>query len=194
MATGGSESTTTTRGGCSYDDLCRGSEAYYACDNSVDISDVQTVGQAKERVVERIEEIMKDLSIQRGKQVKKFYIGKTHVHGQKIRGKGSTREVKPLDPSTWNKGGIGDRWQHNCQFPHGKDGMVVLAMATKDTLSSVKCQDVHQENIAIALEQQLLHHYRIDVGNNKLENKTFEPGKSDHGKSAAYVVYMTFGL
>ena len=155
---------------------------------------MKTIGRAKERVVERIEEIMKNLSIQRVKQVKKFYIGKTYVHGLKMRGKQHTKEVKPLDPSTWKKKGISDRWLRHKEFPYGKDGMVVLAMATKDTLSSVKCEDVHQEDIAIALEQQLIHHYRIDVGNNKLANKTFEPGSSDHGNSAAYVVYMTFGF
>lgn len=194
MATGTTTTgTTPTRGGCSFDDLCRGNEAYYACDNTVDISHVHTIGEAKVLVVERITTIMKSLS--RRRKPKKFYIGKTYVQGIKARGKGTTKEVQHNDPSTWKKEGISDRWRAHSKRSYGKDGMVVLAMVTKDNLTRKQKENgVHQEDFAIALEQQLLHHYRIDEPDQRLANETFEPGKTDHGRSAAYVVYMTFGL
>lgn len=186
----------TTRGGCSFEDLSRGKEVNYACDNTVDISHVHAIGEAKDLVVKHITEIMERLSRKRKpKKVKEFYIGKTYVRGIKVKGKETTKEVQHNDPSTWKKEGISDRWINHSQQSYGEDGMVVLAMVTKDNLTREQKENkVHQEDFAIALEQQLLHHYRIDVADQRLANKSFEPGSTDHGKSAAYVVYMTFGL
>ena len=45
-----------------------------------------------------------------------------------------------------------------------RDGLVVLAAVIKDAVPQQCHHEVHQEQYALALEQMLLHHYKLDIG------------------------------
>ena len=45
-----------------------------------------------------------------------------------------------------------------------RDGLVVLAAVIKDAVPQQCRHEVHQEQYALALEQMLLHHYKLDIG------------------------------
>ena len=95
--TGGS-----TRGGMSFDQLCRGDVPYYACDKEclVHVTHKDTLQKAEKKLVKKIKNMFNDLQIQKDATVDKFYIGKTFVQSTK-KGK-----INPLNPSTWRKKGI----------------------------------------------------------------------------------------
>ena len=182
-------------GGCSFQELCEGTKKSYACDHTVDISGVKTVTEARDWVIEHIESIFLSLITECNKEVEEFYIGKTSIRGKKIRKKDAYKEVDPTDPGTWvTTDGIAARWHHHhgkpCQS-YARDGMVVLAVVTQDTIPQKR---VSKEDIAFALEQQLLHHFLIDKADKRCKNTGFAQGSSDNDDSPAYVVYMTFSL
>ena len=177
-----------TRGGCTFLELCKGSDSY-ACDNTVDISDAGTVEKARDRVILHIGDILTVLKHERGREIIQFYIGKTSIHGQKIRGKDAVREVDPKDQRTWKKDGISKRWCRHHSRPLCADGMVVLAVVTSDTFPG---RLVSKEQAAFALEEQLLHRFCIDQSDDRCVNKGFAQGSSDDDESPAYAVYMAF--
>ena len=184
--TGGS-----TRGGMSFDLLCRGDVPYYVCDAEclVHITHEDILHTAEEKLVKKVEDMFNDLQIQKDATVDKFYIGKTFVQSTK-KGK-----INPLNPHTWRKGGISSRWRDHKEEDYGRDGMIVIAVITKDQVPLRETEPaVHQEDYTLALEQRLMHYYKITKGDKRLANKTFTSGGADKKGSAGYALYVAFSL
>ena len=189
--------TATTRGGMSFDLLCRGDDPYYVCDKEclVHITRKDTLRTAEEKLFKKVEDIFTDLQIQKDATVDKFYIGKTFVQSTK-KGK-----INPINPSTWRKKGISSRWGDHKKEEHGRDGMIVIAVITRDQVPLRKTDDpskpepaVHQEDYTLALEQRLMHYYKITKGDKRLANKTFTSGGADKKRSAGYALYLAMSL
>ena len=118
--------------------------------------------------------------------VELFYIGKTYCQKAKNR-----REFDPMNPDTWKKEGIISQWGSHSDSPHGRDGLVVLTVVTREVKPF---QFFHQEDYALRLEEMLTYHYRTIVEDIRLANPTLAPGKKNHGKSIGYPLYVTFCL
>ena len=185
----------TTFGGCTLDDLHRGSKNY-VCDASCLVNLVgKDRNKAKEELRHKLDELFQDLELQTERRIKKYYIGKTFIK-QRRRPNNRKKFVKfdPMDPYTWKKNGISSRWGCHKKMEYGRDGLVVLAAVTKNAVPQQCRQEVHQEQYALALEQMLLHYYKLDIGDQRLHNDTFTSGGPDGGKSIAYAVYVAFTL
>ena len=120
--------TKTTRGGCSFEQLYNG-ECYYVCDREclVHVTQLDTLQEAENKLTEKIDTLFQDLQIQRGKKIKMFYIGKTYVQANQKYAK-----LNPLKPDSWRKGGISSRWNDHRKEEYGRDGMIVIAVITRD--------------------------------------------------------------
>ena len=94
----------------------------------------------------------------------------------------------PMNPDTWKKEGIISRWGRHSDSLHGRDGLVVLTVVTREV---TQLPFSHQEEYALRLEEELAHYCRND---HRLANSTLGPGKKDHGKSIGYPLYVTFCL
>ena len=186
-------SVATTRGGITFDQLCRGDQPYYVCDKEClvhDITHTDTLQQVEEKLVRKIEELFTEIEIQREAKIKKFYIGKTYVQKAK-----RSKTVDPVNPTSWRKAGISSRWGDHRKEDYGKDGMMVIAILTKDEVP--RQEDVRvigQELYTLALEQRLLHYYKITGNDARCDNDTFTSGGADKKGSAGYALYVAFSL
>ena len=190
--------TAATRGGMSFDQLCRGEDPYYVCDREclVDITHRDTLETAEKKLVEKIENLFLDLQIQKDVKINKFYIGKTYVP------KSKSKKIKKLDefnPKTWRKEGISSRWSDHRANDYGKDGMIVIAVITRTQVPRKRERNtenvttkLNSELYTLALEQRLLHYYKITKGDDRLDNDTFTSGGTDKKGSAGYALYVAF--
>ena len=184
----------TTFGGCTLDDLHRGSKNY-VCDASCLVNLVgKESNEAKDCLKNKVVDIFQDLELQTGRKVKKYYIGKTFIKRRRNPNSRTFVKFDPMDPYTWKKNGISSRWGCHKKTEYGRDGLVVLAAVPKDAVPQQCRGEVHQEQYALALEQMLLHHYKLYIGDQRLHNDTFTSGGPDGGKSIAYAVYVAFTL
>ena len=183
----------TTHGGITFDQLCRGKQAYYVCDKEClvhDITHTDTLQQVEDKLVRKIEELFTEIEIQRDAKIKKFYIGKTYV--QKVK---RSKTVDPVNPTSWRKAGISSRWGDHRKEDYGKDGMIVIAILTKDEVPRQEDgRVVGQELYTLALEQRLLHYYKITRNDARFDNDTFTSGGADKKGSAGYALYVAFSL
>ena len=73
--------------------------------------------------------------------------------------------------------------------------MIVIAVITRDQVPLRETEPaVHQEDYTLALEQRLMHYYKITKGDKRLANKTFTSGGADKKGSAGYALYVAFSL
>ena len=184
----------TTRGGITFDQLCGGDQPYYVCDKEClvhDITHTDTLQQVEDKLVREIEELFTEIEIQRDAKIKKFYIGKTYVQKAK-----RSKTVDPVNPTSWRKAGISSRWGDHRKEDYGKDGMIVIAIITKDEVPRQEDggRVVNQELYTLALEQKLLHYYMITTHDQRLANDTFTSGGADKKGSAGYALYVAFSL
>ena len=190
----------TTAGGCSFDMLCEGdnNRVSYACDNLLDLTekrhtnDVSILNEDTSRLVQHVDDCIKSIEIGRGRQVEKFYIGKTHVHKKK-KGKFSR-----MHSSTWRlSDGISKRFKAHRDKGYGRDGLVVLTLVTRKTIPSTVKKNraaVSQELYAFALENRLIQHFLIERDDPRIVNPSVETGGRDGNKSIGYPLYMAFKL
>ncbi len=183
--------TAATRGGMSFDQLCRGEAPYYVCDKEclVDITHEDTLETAEKKLVEKIEKLFIEIQIQKDVTINKFYIGKTYV--RKI---ANAKRLDKFNPNTWIKEGISSRWGDHKTNDYGKDGMIVITVITRTQIPLTEKAKpvVHQELYTLGLEQRLLHYYKITKGDERLHNDTFTSGNTDKQKSAGYALYVAF--
>ena len=185
-------SSTSTRGAQTLDWLCNeiqreGGERKYVCDKwMVDLRKVfpNNPESHKQAIIAHINKLFIYIQTQTSRAVELFYVGKTYVHKAKNR-----REFDPMNPNTWKKEGIISRWGSHSDKPHGRDGLIVLTVVTREVKPF---QFSHQEEYALRLEEELAHYYRVQDA--RLVNPTLAPGKKDHGKSIGYPLYVTFCL
>ena len=187
-----SVSSATTRGGCTFDELCNGSAQSYACDNLIDITKtrdgrVPTVREAEQMLLEHLDNCVRSIQTERDCKLEYFYIGKTHVRRMK------NRTFDHMNKATWKlDGGINSRWKTHRDGGYGRDGLIVLTVVTREAIHpDVRRNkpDFHQEDYALALEGRLIQDCMTD---SRLYNKTLEPGGRDRTPSIGYPLYMAF--
>ncbi len=166
-----------------FDQLCKGEVVHYVCDSYClvdDITSADTLETAKGKIVNKIDQVLPEIGT-----IDKFYIGKTYVKKKK------KKTFKPLEPSSWKKTGVIDRWKKHKGTDHGRDGMIVIAVITKEKVAATAKDGDNQELYTLALEQKLLQHY---TGDTRLSNKTFGSGSYGGNKYIGPVLYITFAL
>ena len=178
----------TTIGGTTFDLLCSAdSVPNYACDAVVDLRREHGLARAKEKLTKLVRDNISSLEIGMDRQVEKFYIGKTSVQRNR-----RSRRFDPMKYQTWRKKGISSRWGEHKHNPYGRDGLVVLGVVNRDAIPR-RCR-VDQELYALALEQQLLHHFMIEDPDDRIANETFSPGRREEQTSVGHAVYMAYAL
>ena len=178
----------TTIGGTTFDLLCSAdSVPNYACDAVIDLRREHGLAKAKEKLTNLVRDNISSLEIGTDRQVEKFYIGKTSVQRNK-----RSRRFDPMEYQTWRKKGISSRWGEHKHKPYGRDGFVVLGVVNRDAIPR-RCR-VDQELYALALEQQLLHHFMIEDPDDRIANETFSPGRREKQTSVGHAVYMAYAL
>lgn len=186
MATGGSETTACTRGGCLFENLCNGSQVNYACDNTINIEGLTTREQ-EDYLSQHICKCIESIEIERGCPVEEFYIGKTHVR------KRSGMEFNPTMRTTWRLAdGINRRFRAHRNESYGRDGLVVLTVVTREAIPREirrNKPNFHQQDYALALESRLILNFMSDP---RLANETIEYGRRDRTTSIGYPLYMAF--
>ena len=182
----------TTVGGCTFDDIIRGRQSY-ACDNLVDLTKSDTVDKAKDKLIGHVHGLLDDIEQQMDKKVEKFYISKTYVAKRRKRAGNGFMTFDHMDSNTWKKNGISSRWTVHKKEDYGRDGMVVLATVPKAAIPKY-VKSVHQEHYPLALEQKLLHHFRLTEADPRITNNTFGTGGIGKKGSVAYALYMAFRL
>ena len=181
----------STSGGTTFEALCKEEARSYACDYLLDLRRWREQGliRTKKELINRVQEIMNSLQIEAGKGVEMFYIGKTFVRSSRRYG---PRKFDPMKQHTWRKNGISSRWRSHRETPYGRDGLVVLGVVTRDSVP--RGCTVKQEDYALALEQQLLHYYKIETGDERMANETFATGRQEEESSVGHALYMAYKL
>ena len=136
------------------------------------------------KLIEQLEKTARELKKGSGKIIDKIYIGKTYIL---IKKKPSGEKIlfNNLNPDTWKMTGIGSRWADH--YKQGRHGLVVLGAITSETVPNTSNKP--HEQIALMMEQKLLHHYVSDL---RVENDTFTAGKLAKKDHCASCVYMAF--
>ena len=118
------------------------------------------------------------------RKCEKFYIGKNTIDEQK------RRDFNPGKPSTWNLNWIYKRW--DARRKKGYQAMTVLTVVTKETLPPLKSRqpDQWKQQYTIALEQGLITHFMFVEDDERLANKTTEPGNLERSGAIGYVLYL----
>ena len=185
------------KGQKSFEYLCTVDDPNYVCDAEclVHITCTDTPQKAKEKLVKKIEDIFTELQIQKDAEVERFYIGKTFIQ-EKMKGK-----MDPLNPSTWTINGISISWSHLKKEDYGKSGMIVIGVITRDQvppeerrkLTEPESSLTEEEKYTLFLKKILIEEYK-KRGDQRLENMTDKPGKTDEKESDGYALYVSFGL
>ena len=185
-----SVSSTSTHGGCTFDQLCNGSVQSYACDNLIDITKIQDGGiqEAEWMLLEHLYRCVKSIETERGCKLKYFYIGKTNV-----RKRDNVRVFDHMNRATWKiDGGINSRWRSHKDTEYGQDGLVVLTVVTKEAIHPDVRENkpnFNQEDYALALEGRLIQDCMRDP---RLYNETCESGRRTSTTYIGYPLYMAF--
>lgn len=183
-------SSTTTRGGCTFEMLCNGSVQSYACDNLVDITRTEDIEHAVRIISKHLDRCVQSIETERGK-LKQFYIGKTHV--RKKKGKRAKRFNHMTRPTWRLAGGINGRFKEHRDAGYGRDGLVVLTVVTKEAIDTDirrNKPNLHQEDYALGLESRLIQKYMKN--DPRLANNTLATGGRDRSPSVGYPIYMAF--
>ena len=172
-----------------YISLVRGPPVGFAVDNCIILRD-ENMRNAVDRTHQRAITCLANIEQSRNRPVQHFYIGKTHIRARQ------DREFDPTDTTSWDMRGIMSRFQSHRQTHYGRDGLIVLAVVTRNSIPA-DCMDmqyiIHQEEYTLILERRLIERFTA-AGDQRLANRGTDPGNTDHGASPAYVVYMTFTI
>ena len=188
--------------GCFFDELCTGTKKDFACDflENIDGKEATSIDKAGEMLIKHVNKCLERIERCRRKKVQHMYFGKTSIQCRTFK-KIIEVPFDRLKEYTWEKKRIRSRWKDHSKskdgrLNYGKDGMVVLAVISEESLPQC-CQGdsrYHQEDYTLALEQRLMHHFMFNKADQRLFNPTVTAGKSDKKKSIAYAVYMAFAL
>ena len=119
--------------------------------------------EAEEMLIKKVDEIKKEIG---EKKLSEYYIGKTFVDAKK----GKT--FNEQSPGTWDLKGINKRWGDPRY--RGYNGLIFLTVIR--TVTDERRKFTH-EDFALALEQRLIHYYKIDKNDADIKNPTFNEGK-----------------
>ena len=177
------------KGGVDFKTLCKGEVKNYSF-NPANLKSLE-VEQIKKKLIVKFDETIQRLEKDSRKKIEQFYIGKTYIM-QLTQRRRKYIKFKTVNHNTWRMDGISERWREHQEKPHGKDGMVVLGVFTRHTLHKSYRDTVNKEDFAFAMEQILLHHYRLYHPDKRVGNPSFQSGGTSKNKHYAYCVYMTF--
>ncbi len=141
------------------------------------------------KLVAHVKSVIADNERYHGRICEKFYIGKSFVRTWK------GRTFDPHKPTTtWRKEGINNRWR--ARQEKGFDNMAVLAVFTNDSLPPLQSRRpaLWKQQYTLALEQALITHFMFVENDQRLENKTTEPGRLEGGSAVGYVLYLAMKL
>ena len=138
------------------------------------------------RLIAQLESTVGELERHSGKSIARIYIGKTCIRPRRRRLGGFDR----LNPNTWKMTGISSRWREHHRNHYGRDGLVVLCAITRETVP--EGSPMSQGDLALAIEQKLLHHYLLSHPDPRVVNKTLADGHLAEHNYHAYAVYMAF--
>lgn len=184
-----------------FKDLCNGTRPGYACDKLVNLMEDtedsgvkvgMTLNDATDTLIEHVINCIEDIERERRCEVEKFYIGKTYVDESK-----KSQKFDHMDRSTWNVKGISKRFRCHRKRSHGRDGMVVLTVVTREAIPPnihKNKERVTPELYALALENRLIQHFLIEDDDQRIANDTINPGATNSNSSIGYALYMTFTL
>lgn len=183
--------------------LVKGEKNYHCKGYLVNLEEVETTHDKEkraitsnrvEKLINQVNQIFIDLA-KNGKEVGRFYIGKTYVAKRK-----RIKSFDTMNPNTWRKDGVIDRWTTTYKkIPY--DGLIVLTVITKELLPPT---DLHveeaqegpgppnQETYALMLEQRLIHYYRVENYDPRIMNSTFNEGKKTDTRYIGYPLYVAF--
>ena len=129
---------------------------------------------AERNLIEKVNDIIRR---NRREQVTEYYIGKAFVNA---RGQNFDRR----DPDTWDFEGIDARWGE--RNGEGYDGLIILTVIDADVVTGCPYT---QKDFALALEQKLIHHYKIDKNDARIRNRAFDE-EIQGQEHLGYVVYI----
>ena len=178
----------TTQGGADFELLCTGAVRNYSF-NPADLSGQREAEDIKQKLIAQLEDTVRELELHSDRTIANIYIGKTYIRRNK---KYKKFNFNPLNHHTWKKNGISSRWGEHKHKDYGRDGLVVLGAITRETMPE-RCRGrVHQEDFALAMEQQLLYHYLLSHPDPRVVNESFSTGRTTEKDCIAYAVYMAF--
>ena len=184
MAESASVSTGSSRGGTTFDELCRGKVKNYSF-NMADLRNL-TTRERIDTLIDKIYETIDSLELQSDREIELLCIGKTYVQAR------SGKTFHPTNKDTWRVSGISDRWRKGYKN-QGFDGLVVLGAVSRGMLNRDCDRKVwNQQRYVLALENALITHFAYELCDPRLANKSLAPGNLQRQLSAGYVVYMAF--
>ena len=130
-----------------------------------------------------VESLFNDMKQIYGEEFK-FTIGKTYSPKRK-----KVDNPSPANPNHWKKDGISDRWKKTYK-KEGYTFLIAFVILTKENISKDIPEAFRdQQTLALALEQELIHHFAYVEKDNRIANKTLDTGKKS-GTYAGAVIYL----
>ena len=163
----------------------------YVCDRQA-LESVRTGGlckTAEKDLIPKVDRIKGDIG---NRRILYYYIGKTSVDTK------AGENFDRRNPNTWDTASIQGRWgdHNNPRQPedHRIPDYNFLIVLTVIDAEVVDGRNFTHEDFALALEQRLIHHYKIDKNDGDIKNRTFNEGnRADrvHSGSAVYMAVKT---
>lgn len=181
--------TSSAQGGATYDDVVI-RDVHNYCFN-LTILEGNDFNDHKIRLIEAVDNLISDIETHSGKQIESFTIGKSGCIGRK--GRNINKETV-LDAYNWRaSSGPGNRWKN--QYSRDSNGMVVIAGIIADVVPKIEnVRAVHQEHYALALEQALIHEFRLIRRDGRCKNETLSSGSISVSGNVIGCVYFVFKL
>ena len=166
------------------EDIRRGKEKFFFPIDLGKEKDFRVIVKISKRYVESL---LNDIQEIYGEEFE-YTIGKTYSPKKE-----KVNNPNPANPNHWRKDGISGRWKKTYK-KEGYTFLIAFVILTKNNISKDIPQAFrHQQTLALALEQQLIHHFAYVEKDNRIANKTLDTGK----KSATYagaVVYLAIKI
>ena len=157
--------------------------------NLVDLGIGTPISTMEQMLIAQLESTVEELERRSDMIIGRIYIGKTYIPRRRTPGGGFV-PFECLNSNTWRMKGISDRWREHHRRDYGRDGLVVLCAITRETVP--EGSPMSQEDLALAMEQKLLHHYLLSHLDLRVVNETFTAGHLAQHNYHAYAVYMAF--
>jgi hypothetical protein len=179
--------TSTAQGGDTYDNVVLHDRENY-CFMLAPLTPQQTFQDHLDRLVQSVSDAISDIDREHDEHpVEGYMIGKT---GCPKRKGVNINSQSVLNAHNWRASqGPGSRWRTS--YADSYHGMIVIAGITADIVPQIDDElAMHQQQYALALEQALIHHFRLKLLDSRCENDTVSSGQSSDNAIGA--IYLTF--
>lgn len=173
-----------------FEQLCAGKSSGYVLETGVEIR-FKSMTEAIEMTSGNMDHRMNEIECSLDRHIESFYIGKSHIRRR------ANVDFNPSNPNTWRLAhGVNARHRIHVDQGRCKDGLVVVAVVTKDSILEGCRQEkyiTHQEEYALILEKRLIQEYKAKK-KPRLLNKGTDPGGTDKTESIGYLIYFCYTL